>query len=302
MYRNELERILRDTKLSPEQQYKMYSQLFSQYFNLEQGNTKPQTVISKAAQETNGDVKNKDYTDQVSLASDREETSHKRLNENLLNGLPKRKRPNAALSIEHILKNPIIDLNNDGEVVIDKMCIPGSHILDLVQDFSRKCIKGTPPKGVVPFAKALKRYNVPKESIRNPSRWAIINKTTDLVHPVDKLVDFELLKSVGEDDDGLYSSVKRKIRLDNDAENSVQYFDATPKLKTHSTQKKKAHRTLLRYSPLYPQMDHLLSTLYESFDSSATLGSIQKLYSEAKKHDPRISLKDVKSWLSTKDS
>ena len=68
-----------------------------------------------------------------------------------------------------------ISWEDDGTVVIDNEKIPGSNIVDLVNDLLRP-LKRNEPIGWENFAKALKDIKIPLTYIGNPKRTAFINK------------------------------------------------------------------------------------------------------------------------------
>uniref|UniRef100_A0A915K7U4 Uncharacterized protein n=1 Tax=Romanomermis culicivorax TaxID=13658 RepID=A0A915K7U4_ROMCU len=95
MYRNKLECIFKDKTLTPKEQHKMYSQLFSQYLTFEHENAQPATVILK--QEVIDD--NENENDGANL----KEKGKKWLNdEMLIIGILKQFKCSASLLLEYV--------------------------------------------------------------------------------------------------------------------------------------------------------------------------------------------------------
>lgn len=49
-------------------------------------------------------------------------------------------------------------------------------------------------------------------------------------------------------------------------------------------------------------MNNLFSSIYKNIDNTASFGSIQSLYREARKRDPTVTVAAVKKWLSGQDT
>lgn len=164
-YENELQRILNDKRFSPEEQYSTYTQLFKRYLKLEEENRQPATVVFKQ----DADL---DSSTQEQQASN--DSKPKWLNSKMLQGVPKAKRSQATLLAQYINDMSSVKINQQGEVTINGNLVPGSHILDLIHDFSRERRRGQPAVGADLLAVALKQENVPREFIGNPDRMKLI--------------------------------------------------------------------------------------------------------------------------------
>ena len=65
--------------------------------------------------------------------------------------------------------------NDKGELLYENKPIPGSHVVDLVNDTLRHR-KGFEPVGWSVFARGLARMNVPENLVRNPQRQSAIRE------------------------------------------------------------------------------------------------------------------------------
>ena len=106
-------------------------------------------------------------------------------NEVILEYMAKKKRNQAEILLHFVRDNPNLDWNEHGEVRINGNAIPHSNIVDIIHDFTRDG-NSMPAIGAQPFARALRRENVPRVSIGNKNRWRLINedhyKPTDTNH------------------------------------------------------------------------------------------------------------------------
>uniref|UniRef100_A0A915IDD6 Uncharacterized protein n=1 Tax=Romanomermis culicivorax TaxID=13658 RepID=A0A915IDD6_ROMCU len=109
MYPKELEPILKDNKLMPEEQYKMYSQLFSEYSTFEHENAHPATVILK--QNTTDDE-----NDSINLKVKEKDWLN---DEKLLREIPKQFKDSVSLLLEYVRRNASININQQGEILIE---------------------------------------------------------------------------------------------------------------------------------------------------------------------------------------
>ena len=69
----------------------------------------------------------------------------------------------------------VLDWNDKGELVYENKPIPGSHVVDLVNDMLRHR-KGFEPVGWSVFARGLARMIVPENLVRNSQRQSAIRE------------------------------------------------------------------------------------------------------------------------------
>lgn len=95
----------------------------------------------------------------------------------LLRLIPKTYLKKGELLLDSILENKQkLYWKNDGTVVINEETIPGSNIVDLLNDVLRPLKKLDNPSGWEKFSSALKDIKVPMSCIGNPRRFEYINK------------------------------------------------------------------------------------------------------------------------------
>jgi len=102
--------------------------------------------------------------------------------ENILAVLPKRSRLNASSILQHINRDPDIDWNAKGEILINGTLIANSHIVDLLKDTAHN-FKHSDPVGVSEFYKALAKSNLPLGLLQNKARRELLESYKQLKPP-----------------------------------------------------------------------------------------------------------------------
>lgn len=95
--------------------------------------------------------------------------------ESILKSMPKTKVPLAELLIDFIRKQSAIQIEENGELTVDKNRIRNSNIIDIVHDLVRDRKSKILPVGLEPLVRVLKRENVPLEYIGNKSRLTMFD-------------------------------------------------------------------------------------------------------------------------------
>ena len=91
--------------------------------------------------------------------------------EMIVRGIPKTMKSRAEALLAHLKeREDIITWDEMGQVLLNGVLIPKSNITDLVSDAMRYH-KNFNPVGVQEFYKALKEMNIPKDIVRNETRW-----------------------------------------------------------------------------------------------------------------------------------
>lgn len=93
--------------------------------------------------------------------------------ENILHTMPATARKRAELLCQRLQESSSFNWNTNGEVSINNEVIPGTNIVDLINDAVRNR-KYTNPKGWEQFARVLHDLHVPQEFINNSRRWTYI--------------------------------------------------------------------------------------------------------------------------------
>ena len=115
----------------------------------------------------------------VRVKEDEEEDKEKRIESGLENeiidSVPKSFKQKARRLLDKI--KGTVSWNDRGEMVYRNVPVPGSNIVDLVNDALRKR-KSFQPVGWKMFARGLKDVNAPMDLIGNPERWTYIQTAT----------------------------------------------------------------------------------------------------------------------------
>ena len=96
----------------------------------------------------------------------------------IIDSVPKSLKPKASRLLDKI--KGTVSWNDRGEMVYRNVPVPGSNIVDLVNDALRKR-KSFQPVGWKTFARDLKDVNAHMDLVGNPERWSYIQSTTSSV-------------------------------------------------------------------------------------------------------------------------
>ena len=100
----------------------------------------------------------------------------------ILESVPITMRRRAKLLLNVLKNHPTLTWDKQGVVSVDGKPIPGSNIIDLVNDALRQR-KGFEPKGWEHFFQGLREVNVPQDYIGNKKRWTWLQKKRKLSSP-----------------------------------------------------------------------------------------------------------------------
>ena len=103
----------------------------------------------------------------IPILEERKPTTNHQLN---LGILPRQYRTRAENLLSHLTKNTNFRWNDRGEMMKNGQFIPGSNVIDLIDDIVRPR-KQPPPIGSSAFVQELKQANVPMTLIGNKTRF-----------------------------------------------------------------------------------------------------------------------------------
>ena len=156
-HRNDMSTILENSDLSESEKAQRYGEtLFKLQNSLQKAKTPSTLNLSNDTP----------WTDKTPS-----DTFHDRI----LQSVPKTMQRKAKLLLNMLKDNENLAWNNQGVVTYKGAQIPGSNIIDLINDSLRQR-KGVEPKGWETFSKAMRESNIPQEVIGNPSRWKWMQK------------------------------------------------------------------------------------------------------------------------------
>ncbi len=167
---SEMKNILARSDLSEEEKIKLYNQTLSRYLAVDSQRKQPLemkvTTSSSHLLSTNEDDSS---LNEANGSNNAKKTSG--IENDVLNSVPNTLRKKADRLLGHIKSNRnIIDWNKKGEIITDGKVIPGTHLVDLVNDALRKR-KNFNPSGWREFNSALAALNTPQDLVGNIDRW-----------------------------------------------------------------------------------------------------------------------------------
>ena len=109
---------------------------------------------------------------------DKEKRTESGLENEIIDSVQKTLKQKARRLLDKI--KGTVSWNYRGEMVYRNVAVPGSNIVDLVNDALRKR-KSFEPVGWKMFARGLKDVNAPMDLIGNPERWTYIQTATPSV-------------------------------------------------------------------------------------------------------------------------
>lgn len=165
----QMEETLQQSNLSPDVQMKLFDQQAQRWQTYQDKQSVPVSV-----------------TLQQSNSSPSPPTSETKdpVMEEVLDTIPKTFRNRAQWLLHRIKRSESLGWNEEGQLVVDGHPIPGTHIVDLVNDVVRKRKNVPTPSGWDVFARGLRRLHVPQEAIGNFDRWAYITEQPTKAEPV----------------------------------------------------------------------------------------------------------------------
>ena len=92
------------------------------------------------------------------------------MNQLVIDSVPSTMKRKAQLLVSLLKTNQNVSWEDDGTVKLCGKSIPGSNIIDLVNDVIRHR-KGSEPTGWQAFAEGLRDMNIPQDVIGNRERW-----------------------------------------------------------------------------------------------------------------------------------
>ena len=112
------------------------------------------------------------------------------MNQLVIDSVPSTMKRKAQLLVSLLKTNPNVSWKDDGTVKLYGKSIPGSNIIDLVNDVIRHR-KGSEPTGWQAFAEGLRDMNIPQDVIGNRERWDWMHRApetpeTDYITPKQK--------------------------------------------------------------------------------------------------------------------
>ena len=165
----EIERQMADILSEPDaaHQADTYHQLLRRYLNrLDQIRHRPLGTVELARNPLNrasADTREGEETDRVTQA--------------VLTSLPKTLQTKAKALLTQIKNNPDVTWNEKGNLIYQQNLVPGSNMVDLVNDVLRQRKTAADPAGWEVFADVLKEDNTPRELIGNPQRRRWMQRT-----------------------------------------------------------------------------------------------------------------------------
>ncbi len=152
----DMRRILEDYSISPESKLTQYYNTLRRY---------------DTVQGTVGKIERQKTTPTITTPNKMESPL---LDEDLLENVPKSQRNNAKLLLKYVKENPSLKWNSAKELIFNGKRIPGSNIIDLVNDTTRNAKNRAPVTGWKEFTEALMQKNIPRQAVGNNKRWEYI--------------------------------------------------------------------------------------------------------------------------------
>lgn len=171
----EMEDILASKQLGDEEKARLYNQVLQRYLTF-YDQRKDQPLHVKVTSTATPVEAHNQHMGMEPQESTPEETMPSAVEQEVLKSVPKMYKAGARQLLDKIKGNPeVLHWNDKGELMYEDKAIPGSHVVDLVNDILRHR-KGFEPVGWSVFARGLARMNVPENLVRNPQRQSAVRE------------------------------------------------------------------------------------------------------------------------------
>ena len=173
---SEMNDILSSKHLSDEEKATLYNQVLQRYLTY-YDQRKGQPLHVKLATPKSSETPKPEESKESSKESTEVETAiPTAVEQEVMKSVPKLYKTGARQLLDKIKENrDVLHWNEKGELIYENKPIPGSHVVDLVNDILRQR-KGFEPVGWSVFARGLARMNIPENIVRNPQRQSAIRE------------------------------------------------------------------------------------------------------------------------------
>ena len=172
---SEMSDILSSKELDNEAKAKLYNQVLQRYLTY-YDQRKDQHLHVKLTAVKPTETPKPEESKESSEESAPEKSVSTAVEQEVMKSVPKLYKNGARQLLDKMKENrDVLDWNDKGELVYENKPIPGSHVVDLVNDMLRHR-KGFEPVGWSVFARGLARMNVPENLVRNPQRQSAIRE------------------------------------------------------------------------------------------------------------------------------
>ena len=173
---SEMTDILSSKQLDDDEKAKLYNQVLQRYLTYyDQRKGQPLHVKLTTPKPVETPMPEEESKETTKVSTEAETTSSA-VEQEVIKSVPKLYKVGARQLLDKIKENRnVLHWNERGELLYEDKPIPGSHVVDLVNDILRHR-KGFEPVGWSVFARGLARMNVPENLVRNPQRQSAIRE------------------------------------------------------------------------------------------------------------------------------
>ena len=174
---SEMTEILSSKQLDDEEKAKLFNQVLQRYLTYyDQRKGQPLHVKLTTPKPVETPKPEESKEKETSKDSSELETIPTAVEQEVMKSVPKLYKTGARQLLDKIKENrDLLHRNEKGELMYENKSIPGSHVVDLVNDILRHR-RGFEPVGWSVFARGLARMNVPENLVRNPQRQSAIRE------------------------------------------------------------------------------------------------------------------------------
>lgn len=147
--------ILERNDMSDEEKVQAYNQILQRYLEYNRTNKETVSIQSKPSFDVEEDI---------------------------MRTIPKSMKRKAESLLERIKSHPDTSWNERGEFLYRGRILPGSNVVDLVNDMLRQR-KGFEPRGRFDFARALRETNIPQDLVGNRRMWGWMHRESATSDP-----------------------------------------------------------------------------------------------------------------------
>ena len=175
----EMQQVLDRTDIPDDEKAKLYQQTLQQYRAYSDKKKEPVKISIVPTTPSTPSAVGIDQVDKGQDPPLKDEIVMDGVEQDVLESVPKSLQKKARLLLQKIKQHGAVAWNEKGELTYDGNPLPGTHMVDLVNDVLRRR-KTFTPTGWPQFSQVLSAMNVPQDLVGNKERWKFMQSVRSM--------------------------------------------------------------------------------------------------------------------------